>query len=138
MARQGRGPILGLALFALQSAMGTTRSGFWPFGGEKRAGLPADSGTNAYLNDLASYVGAGNAANVNQTAAVEFALGSGVTGLHDGGHRTADPYPVVPHAEHDRPADRFARQCCIPDHRRTWGIDAPAGRTVQRRRERAA
>ena len=43
------------------------------FGWEDRQ-LPGNSGGNAYLNDLANYYGEGQAANPNQTAAVEFSL----------------------------------------------------------------
>ena len=49
----------------------------WPFRYEIRQQLPADSGVNSYLNDLANYYGSASAsgADVYRTAAVEFCAG---------------------------------------------------------------
>ena len=65
----------------------------WPFGSsEKRAVGTGDSGVNSYLTDVANYLDAGGTpADVNGTAAVEFALGMIARAF-----MAAVPVPAVP------------------------------------------
>ena len=64
----------------------------WPTKYEVRLGPNDQSGLGAYLGDLSTYLNDGSAApNVNQTAAVQFALN--MIGL---AFQNAEPYPAVP------------------------------------------
>ena len=64
----------------------------WPTKYEIRLGPNDQSGLGAYLGDLSTYLNDGSAApNVNQTAAVQFALN--MIGL---AFQNAEPYPAVP------------------------------------------